>query len=373
VSSLDGGGSARRTPLPFELSAEAKAYLAEFVRNHASDDASDVVCYLTCAGGYSYAEPSGQTVECYEGPHFGFAGDSRDRLDDVFEFDLDGAPLFVDKYALDQLKKKRLVLERVDVGFPDPSSRQKESLIAEPLDVTIPVRWRFAELAHGKEEADRRREVSSAIEAWWRAFEATTADLDRHFRNEKAWDLAGWMDEHLGAIDPRIMWEYGPAAHGGGHRLVLTPESARFLRPLVGEILRRAPRIAGWEFYPHRFPESVEMARVSVEARAHQNLGEAGVRVLDGRHGRIDLVFVHADGAKITDEAAFVAAESLVGEQILDEWIGAILVEPPKSNGGRDVTQYLSMRVVFGPLFASPLEESLGALNVFERRQSVGC
>jgi hypothetical protein len=109
-----------RKPLPFELSPEATAYLVRFVRDHARDDASDLVCFLTCLGGYSYAEPGGQTVERYEGTHFSFAGDFRDRQE-IFEFELDGAPPLVDKHALDELKGKRLVLKRIDVGFPDPA------------------------------------------------------------------------------------------------------------------------------------------------------------------------------------------------------------------------------------------------------------
>jgi hypothetical protein len=55
-------------------------------------------------------------------------------------------------------------------------------LVAEPLHVTVPVRWRFADLAQGKVEADRRRDPSSAIDAWWHVFEATAGDLDRLFR-----------------------------------------------------------------------------------------------------------------------------------------------------------------------------------------------
>ena len=60
------------------------------------------------------------------------------------------------------------------------------------------------------------------------------------------------MDDHLLPIHPKIMWEYGPAVRVDGHRLVLTPESAHELRPLVARILERAPSIPGWDGDPNR-------------------------------------------------------------------------------------------------------------------------
>lgn len=78
------------------------------------------------------------------------------------------------------------------------------------------------------------------------------------------WDLPRWMDDHLHPIHPKIMWEYGPAVSGDGHRFVLTPESAHELRPLVAKILERAPSIPGWEFYDARLPEDLESMKATV-------------------------------------------------------------------------------------------------------------
>jgi hypothetical protein len=67
------------------------------------------------------------------------------------------------------------------------------------------------------------------------------------------------MVDTLQAIHPSLMWEYGSAMRQPGHRLVITPESRRFLRPMVRTILERAPKIAGWEFYPYRLAETAEL------------------------------------------------------------------------------------------------------------------
>ena len=92
------------------------------------------------------------------------------------------------------------------------------------------------------------------IDAWWAAFQAKAADLDALFSRQAEWDLPGWMQENLQPIHPHLMWEFGPAVEGPGHRLVITPESRRHLRPLVAEMLRRAPPLDGWEFYAYRLP-----------------------------------------------------------------------------------------------------------------------
>ena len=47
------------------------------------------------------------------------------------------------------------------------------------------------------------------------------------------------MEDTLQAIHPSLMWEYGNAVRGPGHRLVITPESRRFLRPMVRTIFER--------------------------------------------------------------------------------------------------------------------------------------
>src|SRR5262245_26245366 len=112
-------------------------------------------------------------------------------------------------------------------------------------------RWKFLDPSL-PEEAAHQRSLLTKIEDWWTAFAGRTQRLDDLFKQKNQWDLPAWMGRHLQAIHPRLMWEYGPALRGKGHRLVITPESARQLRPLTDAIIERAPRLKGWEFYPYR-------------------------------------------------------------------------------------------------------------------------
>ncbi|MCI0360514.1 MAG: hypothetical protein L0211_18710 [Planctomycetaceae bacterium] len=188
------------------------------------------------------------------------------------------------------------------------------------------MRWLFADPANSLEMA-HRNQVFGAIDAWWRAFQGKTTDLSALFHRKSDWDLVRWMHDYLGAVDPRLMWEYGPARSQDGHRLVITPESHRWLRPVLRSLLERAPKIAGWEFYPNRLPEDVPHTIMTVEARVGTNITGAVVAASLAPARKIDLWFDFPQqkfDEQMARSAAFVASETLMGEYVLDTWIGAI-------------------------------------------------
>jgi hypothetical protein len=197
------------------------------------------------------------------------------------------------------------------------------------MNEATPVRWLYGEDAPAAEK-ERRHAVEAKIDAWWQAFPGNTERIDALFRRKAKWDLPAWMHEHLQGISPHLMWEYGPGLSGKGHRLVITPEGARHLRPLTDVILSRAPKLDGWEFYPYRPPEDVKMATMTVEARTRGDLTDVMAHAAIGKHTLIDLTY-YAPPAVSQEQArkdAFVATETLVGEERLDKWIGFIDAAP---------------------------------------------
>jgi hypothetical protein len=187
------------------------------------------------------------------------------------------------------------------------------------------MRWIFAEAANPAEMAYRNR-TFAAIDAWWRAFQSKATDLDALFHRKSEWDLPRWMHDQLGAVDPRLMWEFGQAVRQPGHRLVITPEQRRWLRPVVRSLLERAPKLGGWEFYPHRLPEDVPMAVQMVQSRVGVNITGAMVAasVAPGRKIDLEFTFPQRLGEEAAGQAAFVLTETLMGEYVLDTWIGVI-------------------------------------------------
>ncbi|MEI8018590.1 MAG: hypothetical protein WCH39_10360 [Schlesneria sp.] len=193
------------------------------------------------------------------------------------------------------------------------------------------MRWRFIDKNNRAEVAEREI-VIRKIEAWWREFAKRADDIAATFSGKCDLDLPAWVEEHLQSIDPDLMWEFGPAIRGTGHRLVITPECDHHLRPLVQSILAKAPDLNGWEFYEHRLAEDIESAQSTVEGRTGCNLSELKFRASLGELNRIDLKFGSPSKSQIKDQsalnAAFVAAETLLGEKVLNEWIGVIDVSP---------------------------------------------
>jgi hypothetical protein len=198
------------------------------------------------------------------------------------------------------------------------------------------MRWYFHD-PDDRDEAAARKRTLARIDRWWEAFDAKTAAIGALFTGKKQWDLPGWMNDTLQAIDPHLMWEFGPAVRTQGHRLVITPESRHHLRPLVRTVLDRAPDLPGWEFYPYRQPEDLERAGATVEGRTGGSLDGVTVELQIGAGNRIDLLFRSPATAGEDDaearNVAFVAGESLLGERALDRWVGAIEVGPARTGG----------------------------------------
>jgi hypothetical protein len=195
------------------------------------------------------------------------------------------------------------------------------------------MRWRFP---HPSENAAREG-VLGRIDAWWQAFSAAAPRLDGFFRRREPWELVSWMRTHLGAVDPRIMWEFGPGTGAGdGHRLVLTPEGDHHLRPLVEVVLSRAPALAGWEFHGHRLAEPLAVALRTVGERTSLDLSTWSARADISDDGLIDVTFAPPSPAAPSREAqraALLFVEALMGEEVMNVWIGEVAVEERASDG----------------------------------------
>lgn len=183
------------------------------------------------------------------------------------------------------------------------------------------------------EDPAERARIQGEMDRFWQAFAAREERIDALFRMQDRWDLVGWMNAKLAPIVPGLLWEFGPGAEGG-HRLVITPESRRHLRPLVAELVARAPKLKGWTFQDARPPDGPEITVNMVQGRAGLDISAAQVAVAAGELNRIDLRW-HIPGVNPKDrqafEAAFLATQCILGERVLDDWIGMIDCVPPEA------------------------------------------
>ena len=190
------------------------------------------------------------------------------------------------------------------------------------------MRWLFSD-PNNAHECRQRQQVLQRMDHWWRSFARQQATIaDSFCQPHCTFDVSRWMQEHLQAIDDRLCWEFGPATAGNGHRLVITPECEHWLRPVVRTILERAPAIDGWEFFPYRLAEGAEQTIATVAGRVGADIAGTLVEARIGDCRKVDLRFHFPPELSAADQearcAAFVATEALVGEEILDHWIGCI-------------------------------------------------
>ena len=198
------------------------------------------------------------------------------------------------------------------------------------------MRWQFIDIQNERESSEHAA-VISRIETWWHEFADRTVQIDALFSKKMDWDLPEWMAQHLQGINSNLMWEFGPAVRHAGHRLVITPESAHHLRPLVRTILDYAPTLEGWEFYDYRLAEELESCRMVVKGRTGYDITNFQVQAQCDEQSRVDLTYASPSlSDSSTIQAAFIATETLLGEECLNKWIGSIDVRPmPRKTGLR--------------------------------------
>jgi hypothetical protein len=199
------------------------------------------------------------------------------------------------------------------------------------------MRWLYYN-ASDPEESTAHTSIERNIDDWWYQFACKANDIDDLFSHRSEWDLPAWMERHLQAISADLMWEFGQAVRGDGHRLVITPEAEKHLRPLVQTLLERAPSLTGWEFYAYRLPEDLEMAHQMVTVRAGGDLSGTLATAMIAQHNRIDLCYYSHTTRNTHDKQAlhnaFVATETLLGEELLDKWVGSISVDHLRRSSG---------------------------------------
>jgi hypothetical protein len=188
-------------------------------------------------------------------------------------------------------------------------------------------RWLYHD-GGSSDAGSRHQAILDKIDAWWEAFRGQVNRLETLLAGKSKWDLPLWMEQHLQVIDARLMWEFGPGPNGKGHRLVITPEWARHLRPLTNTILQRAPRINGWTFLGYRPPEDLKCTCATVKGRTGGDISDVVFKAQVGKHHLIDLTLLSPRTLDADDQPAgrdaLVAVETLLGEERLDKWIGVI-------------------------------------------------
>ena len=200
-------------------------------------------------------------------------------------------------------------------------------------------RWLYIDPRDQAEEAERKR-ILTAIDQWWESFARHASDIDKCFSRGEDFDVAPFTTNGLRPVHPEFMWEYGEATNGPGHRLCITAEGKRYLHPLLDVLLKRAPAIPGWEFYPYRLSDVVDTAlSIASQVSSFKPSGPILFQAARNDRNRIDLTF-DVPGSKSATEDHVLAflikvTEHVAGDEVLDKWIGLVESAPRTGLVGR--------------------------------------
>lgn len=211
------------------------------------------------------------------------------------------------------------------------------------------------------------------IEKFWKAFKIQEETICERFENKNDFDLAKFIISNITPISKHIMWEFGPALNSNGHRLVLSAESRKDLRPLVELLVQKAPLLENWEFHSYRPAEDFENAILTVQARTNGNLDDLFFQIYINEFNQIDLFFIRETCKSDNDfnqakNDVFVALETLIGEEKLDKWIGVIEVNLIKQKDNDEVFPIEKLQeFIFNEI--TKMELSLPTNSYFDRWQ----
>ncbi len=161
----------------------------------------------------------------------------------------------------------------------------------------------------------------------------------------------------------------------GSRTLVITPREERHLRPLTDAFVERAPSLEGVRVTAHRPPRSHDEAIETIVNEHGFDLALGRARVGFSRGHLLEIVIYGHGFGGLADEAAGVAAErvveALIGERLLDDWVGQVSAEPLARSGplrlvNQDAAPTFALAELAGTL-SSAAESLRGGLGELSR------
>jgi len=193
------------------------------------------------------------------------------------------------------------------------------------------LRWKYAK-EFGAEDKGWRDHQEDQMNNWWIAFYQHQLELGQELKSGTADFLNQFMREHLQSKVIDIAWEIGFDHGTKKYQLVLTPEDSLHLRPMVDALISRAPRLKNWSFFTYRQPISHPESLKAVYLKSGEPLLELQFAGKSAAENNIEISFyypgIKADESlyNLVVNQAFFMLEALLGEEILDKWIGVIEV-----------------------------------------------
>ncbi len=200
------------------------------------------------------------------------------------------------------------------------------------------LRWKYAE-SFGAEDSALRNHWEDQMNNWWIAFYQHHEKLAKELKSGKADFLSQFMQEHLQSKVADVAWEFGFDTETKKYQLVLTPEDDLELRPLIDTLIARAPQLKDWVFYSYRQPISFAECQKTIIIKSGEPLLDLRFSGKQSVEHNLEISFYYPG---ITEDSslynlavnqAFFTLEAILGEEVLNKWIGVIeVLEMPEDD-----------------------------------------
>jgi hypothetical protein len=186
---------------------------------------------------------------------------------------------------------------------------------------------RFVFPSDAEHEASERERLVLAMQSAWN-------EIEKLVRSASPDESA--LGRVARTVDARIRTEL-LTERDGSRTIVVTPREERGLRPLIDTFVNCAPKLDGVRVTAHRPQRALAEALETVKREHGFDLETARARIGFSRGHLLELVlYGKGFGGRSDDNAACAAerlVESLVGERVLDDWVGQIDAEPLTGTG----------------------------------------
>jgi hypothetical protein len=187
-------------------------------------------------------------------------------------------------------------------------------------------------------KANSSLEVSDgAINAFWQWFSNHHSDIEARLDRSDTDDLTGQINAQVNALSPQLAWEIGPGLVAP-YMLVFPAEGDAARKAVVEKIMEAAPRLEGWEFHTSR-PTRTFQPEVQLPGRglSFRTTGWHFELKPSATSDRLELRIFDDELARVDEKTAltvvFILLDAVLGEDIVERWIGNIRVLSGSSRG----------------------------------------
>jgi hypothetical protein len=136
------------------------------------------------------------------------------------------------------------------------------------------------------------------------------------------------ISENLDSINPEISWEIGLV--NNEVELTLSAEGNEAVGKVLGEMFADCPSIPKWKLYRYKQPKKISSLSRIIASQGYQiDLEKVDVQVaLNSLTSKVDVILISLDFNKISSkrlfELSFLILDGILGEEMVEKWIGSI-------------------------------------------------